>query len=866
MTAGRRLARTLRCAFSAHAGLAGDRVWPTPEILPWNAWIHTLWESALYAGAPLPARLDRDQELVLWEDVLAEHPETDQLLDLPAAAEAARDAWELMHAWRLDRRAVEAAAGDDTRVFLDWARRFEHISEIKAWLEPARQLDHLAAGLRLLALPASVVLAGFDEFTPQQRDFLAACERVGIRLEIAEPAGSPGRAVRVAFPDRTREFEAAARWARALIEQGQARSVGVIVPDLEAVRSEVERIFARILDPPRFLPGPASPSRAFNVAAPPPLIAQPLIRSALLALQLDRYRNPLGLVSSLLRSTFFAGADSERSARARLDAGLRERGVAEISVMGLRRACRRADPPCPLWRKALRRWSQLDSQLPERRLPGLWSRDFTLLLEALGWPGERSLSSQEHQARRTWNEVLDRLARLDAVSREITRRQAVALLGRLLARTPHQPESEPAPIQVLGVLEAAGQQFDALWIAGLNDESWPRPPQPTPFLPLALQRARRLPHSSPERELEFARKLMRRLLLTAPHIVASWSERVEDRRLAPSPLIRDWPLAEPNHLILCHSPTLVRLLSEASRTESLRDWRAPAVPQQTWSRGGTRVFQYQALCPFRAFAELRLGALPIRFPQPGLSPTDRGHAAHAALEHFWRNVESQQKLLALDPGELDSLLAAAVEHALNAIRTRRDDLPARLVELERLRLHRLLACWIQIEKRRTVPFRVIAREDCRQVELAGVSATIKIDRVDRLDDGREMVLDYKTGECSISDWQGDRPSDPQLPVYALSHQGPLGGLAFAQIKTGKIRFRGLASDPLPAPDLSSCDLSSQLRQWRLVLEQLAAHFREGRAEVDPKQGPRTCRICHLAPLCRIHQARLDAEDLEEESL
>ena len=78
--------------------------------------------------------------------------------------------------------------------------------------------------------------------------------------------------------------------------------------------------------------------------------------------------------------------------------------------------------------------------------------------------------------------------------------------------TQFQVEDEGAPVQVMGMLEAAGLRFDHLWIMGLHDETLPAPANPNPFLPSALQRQHHLPHSSAARELEFASTMMDRLL------------------------------------------------------------------------------------------------------------------------------------------------------------------------------------------------------------------------------------------------------------------------------------------------------------------------------------------------------------------
>jgi len=863
VTAGRRLARTLLAEFAARARQNGPAAWRTPLILPWSAWIEALWDSALYRGLELPHRLDADQELLLWERIIAETSGPDTLLDLPAAAEAARTSWQLLHAWRLDLQAIETHAGDDTAAFLSWSRKFRVLTQDQRWCEAARWPDVLAPFLHQITLPSAIVLAGFQELTPQQEMFLDACRSAGVAVTVHQPPlRAPHTAARIALRDPAHELETAARWARALLEQGRARTIGIVVPNLESTRTQVERIFRRVLEPPLLLPGPSVPSRIYNVAAPPPLISYPLVRTALLALELDPHRNPLDTISRLLRSSFIVAADSERALRARLEARLRDLGIAELSIRRLRSLCKRFTPECKRLCLALHRWQYRRQQIPERQSPGAWARDFSRLLHALGWPGERSLSSDEFQTFQAWNEALARLARLDRIAPEITCAAALAQLARILARTPFQPEGPPAPVQILGLLEAAGLEFDALWICGFDEDSWPPPPAPDPFLPLALQRKHGLPHSSAERELDFARRLTARLLSSAPIVIASWPLRVEDQDRAPSPLIRDWPELSRDQLPQSACPGFVQLLALNPSTESREEQLAPPVQADVWSRGGSRVFQYQALCPFRAFAQLRLGAAPLPSPESGLRPLDRGQAVHAALEHFWNSTQTQARLRALSRQQLDQLLDEAVEQALARVRTNRSDLGPRLLDLEYQRLKALLAAWLELENQRPEPFQVVALEQKREIELAGVRATIKVDRVDRLPDGRHIILDYKTGYCSRSDWKGERPADPQLPLYAVTHEHPLAAVVYAQTKTGELRFSGLWADrPTGRPREQLTH--GHLAQWRRVLEQLAESFRSGYAAVDPKDGEQTCRTCRLHPLCRVHEAQLQTEEEED---
>jgi hypothetical protein len=45
-----------------------------------------------------------------------------------------------------------------------------------------------------------------------------------------------------------------------------------------------------------------------------------------------------------------------------------------------------------------------------------------------------------------------------------------------------------------------------------------------------------------------------------------------------------------------------------------------------------------------------------------------------------------------------------------------------------------------------------------------------------------------------------------------------------------------------------------------VLERLAAEFRAGRTEADPKNPGQSCRHCKLAPLCRIAEYQCQEQE------
>jgi hypothetical protein len=150
--------------------------------------------------------------------------------------------------------------------------------------------------------------------------------------------------------------------------------------------------------------------------------------------------------------------------------------------------------------------------------------------------------------------------------------------------------------------------------------------------------------------------------------------------------------------------------------------------------------------------------------------------------------------------------------------------------------------------------------------VGGLRLAGRLDRVDRLEGGGLLVLDYKTGDCRVEDWIGERPRDPQLPLYALFALPPgeaLAGLAYARVKRGRFEFRGLVrAGVAPFGRLELFDESkfvethddwqAMLVDWRRILEGLAEAFCRGDARPEPRER-QDCEACDQQPLCRLYE-------------
>jgi ATP-dependent helicase/nuclease subunit B len=377
-----------------------------------------------------------------------------------------------------------------------------------------------------------------------------------------------------------------------------------------------------------------------------------------------------------------------------------------------------------------------------------------------------------------------------------------------------------------------------------------------------------MPRSSAERELAFARRLTTAWQHAAPEVVFSHAGRDGDRDLLPSPLIRDLPLQAATPRAAAAPAWLV--LRGAGALESVADGRLP--PPVT-PRGGTALLSDQAACPFRAAARHRLRADTLDEPAFGPTVLDRGTVTHAALQRIWAALGDSDSLHRHD----DAALGALVQEAVDAeLRTLAREAPQRLPEplraLEQERLCTLLLDWLALERQRP-PFAVEHTEHKAELEVHGLLLRIRPDRVDRLADGRRLVIDYKTGRPGAGPWADPRPDDVQLLLYAQCY-ADVAAVAYARLRTGECGFQGVAADEGVADGIRAFERQSALQDfktWRDLLQDwdrrikaLAAELLDGVAVVQPKNA-QACQRCNLHSLCRVHELQVGFDDSAEDT-
>jgi ATP-dependent helicase/DNAse subunit B len=180
-----------------------------------------------------------------------------------------------------------------------------------------------------------------------------------------------------------------------------------------------------------------------------------------------------------------------------------------------------------------------------------------------------------------------------------------------------------------------------------------------------------------------------------------------------------------------------------------------------------------------------------------------------------------------------------------------------------------------LDQGREQSFTVVQKEEYKSAEFGGIPLRYSIDRVDLLEGGQRVLIDYKTGSVNKNDWNTEQIRKPQLPLYALLYEqensstsGTVDAIAFAKLKLGDFKFVAHGDDSIK---LSGIGRSNKLTQWpdikdewRTVLEGLADDFKTGVSPVAPID-EKTCEYCDLSAFCRINQFRQQgSQDWQDE--
>jgi ATP-dependent helicase/nuclease subunit B len=827
----------------------GVETWARPTIYGLETWLVSCWQEMRYAAADILSLLSPAQESALWHGIIEqEHP---QLFDVAATVRMAREAASLLAQWNIPAEGELWSDHADAQQFLHWNRLLRRKCRENGWMTRADLARQVAAWIADGAFrPRLTVFVGFDSTLPVLESLLSALGSLSVRLPFEHKA-STRTAIAKESGDLAGELEFAARRLRYLFEEKTDRSLALFVPELAECHLLVECTLRAVFFPSAAakIAAPQSPAveSLFRVTETGRLMDHPLVASALLLLNLASPRIDHADAGAILRSPFIEGAAVERHQRALADVDLRKRRELDVSL----RDMERASSACPILISCWKRVEKLVKRASAVRSLSEWNEFISNLLGGVGWPGETELTVREERIIDQWKERLSTLSGLELVTGPVTLESALGHLRRLLSVRLEQGEWS-SPIHVLDARQAQGIEFDAAIAVGMSEETWPPVLRMSPLVPLRLQKRHRLPGSTPQNAREERQRLTEALFQSAPEVLVTFQKQLATAA--------EGFVGEVKANLGVWDGRLPRESFRPETLEQLADGQAPPFVTRGEVRGGTGIIKAQSQCPFRAFAEYRLNARSPEDASFGFDARERGGFVHKALEKVWHGLGSYGKLRSTSPEDLRLLVQESI---VDAVQTRETGPLHQLsVGTERERLEALILEWLALERVRSEPFTVEMVEQDSTYEVPGLSLKLRVDRIDRLNNGNLVLIDYKSGGQTRGKLTGERPPEPQLLVYAASATSKVEGIFFGQLKPREVKAVGFSRKKQFKGQTAEekKDWDTYIEDSRRYVEKLAQDFVRGVAEVDPIGG--ACEYCGNKPFCRVNER--DAPREEEE--
>jgi ATP-dependent helicase/nuclease subunit B len=847
-------AAALRLAVAAQHLAAGRRAFRTPDVRSFSGWLR---------GQPAPLRrLSASEEWLLWRAAVTAAATRLSLPHIAGLVEAVRYSAGLLCEWQIPPAALlqsgtpEAALLAQSVALMD--TRLQELSAVASW----RTLEDLA-GAPPRHVPA---FAGFAHPTPAHRALLAAWLGRGSAAPQLHCSYRPAPGAVARASDPQHELAMCAQWCRErLTGQPDARLL-VIVPELAQRRTLVRRLFDAALDPAYLERGASDVETApYALEGGQSLLGYAPVAEGVQTLQLLSSEVELAAVSQWLRAGFWERPGE--AVRAQLDVWLRTVVPPRLNARQLLQALRAAPPGL------LARADEVSAALTQmlealrgdtRAALGVWSGRFAQVLSRCGLnpTAARRRSSHTQQVLQRLDELLQECASFSSTLGTFEGAEALAVFTQLLARTQFEPATGDAAVTLTAALDDPIVRYDGIWVCGLHAGAIPERARFDPFIPAELQRRAGMIAADAAALLAQAQQALERLRCCSHETIFSWPQHAEDLERVVSPLLA--PYAAHSYAPRCGAQELPRVIRDSRHIESYvhepgLDW-----PEAVPLPAGTRAIELQSRCPFRAYAQLRLGADPIEAPAPGITPRERGRLLHRALELLWQRLGGSAGLATARASQsLSHIVAESVSQAAAEIlsgeagdagadATGLLELREAAIEREQGRAARLIGALCQLESERA-PFVIAELEAAHRVQIGDARVDVRIDRMDRLADGSHAILDYKSGRAQTPDWEVERTTHPQLLVYLLAAGVPVSALAVAHLDPKQVVFKGIGDQDGRLPDVpGSGDWPRQLAVWRQQVRQLAEDFLRGEARVDPMD--KACDYCHLHAFCRIADA------------
>lgn len=813
-----------------------------PDIITLEQWVKNTWLHLQDLGVDNTQHilLDSKQETFVWEEIVRLETSLPTLIDTESIAKYVRDAYVTLKNYTIDMSLLVTSNESESQFLISVCKSFDTYLDKKNLCTQTHAIERIQAAYKDGLLPpySNAYLYGFIETYPALEQLLDVIAGGYSHIQNSPPQTQSLK--RFALNDETRELEMAAHWAKAQINENPHKKIAIIVPNLTETKSHIEHTFLKVFDPDFYSDNRQfETNRYVDISASDMLSETPVIHAILSLLNTAQYALNKDQIKGITSSPFWGeGLDNARlhllewvnfysapvievnvfsreyaKIEMRLEQSNKHRDETEhVDLFTNDQLASHTTPEVLVQEasdsttteKTVENKTQGNASSPAQKLLAFrhtlrkvkaqpdfarWGEWLIAQLTTLGWPGPRTLNSYEYQAVQSFFSVLNDMQKLDNVRSfgDVSLHSFTQQLNKQLTQTPFHVQTVQAPVQILGLMEAAGLPFDACWITNMNEQQLPASPNPNPFIPLELQIAYDTPRSSPAREYTYAQKLVEQLCQHTTSIIFSYSHNGENI-VHPSPFIADIPLHLSDRNAIddtCNIITrnyLHAIHSQDDIFHTIPLGTAPPIPENETLKGGSYHLGLHAKNPLYAFLNDRVGAITPDEENIGMNAMDRGTVIHNVMAHIYTLYTNKHDITQwLNSEHYTQELIQKTENILHHYLSRQHKrIPTLLQNVEVSLLIERINAFLKLEIERP-EFTIYAVEKPVRVTINQRHIDLRIDRMDSIttiknDNNNDkeqnteslIIFDYKSGSTSLSGLQTQPIYDCQLPLYLLS--------------------------------------------------------------------------------------------------
>jgi ATP-dependent helicase/nuclease subunit B len=774
-----------------------------PKILTWNNFLIQLWEqNENYFDKNL---IDSQISYHIFENIIKSS-------DIKFSKTIVNEVW-TNYSWFKKQMIVASAITVQNQMqeyFLNWVEKYQN------WKDRYNLIDVFDLPEIIKAKNDNYYSYGFKALTKQQQELFAKINIKKLKIEELKIKQEERKFEAKTFATFEDELKTCLNWAKDLREQNPEKSIAIIVPELEKNAWHFENGFNEIFAEHTT----QTKEKSFNTSLGKPLTEFNIVRDLLLVLEvnLEILENKISTENllKLFNSRYIFDKNFKTSNKIlKLEKDFINKDklleIVEIDIVDAK-----------------------SIKLDKKHNYNKWLEVFNTILNFWNFNAKNKMTSDEYQIWNKYKTSSLTFNKLAIFNKQISFKSAFYEFKTILEKVIFSPQSGKNQIQIMGMLEAEGLQFDNSWAFGVNSKTLPFSLNPLRFIPLDICQKFGVPRCDYGHIKVDSLSSIKYLSLNSNSPIISFSKLYLDENQIGSSLVF-WDkdvekLAE-------------KIIQPVKKLKIIQDNNCKKLAD-TQINKAIKTLKDQNLCEFRGFAN-RLKIDDFNNETIGINSMEKGNILHKSLEKIYLEITNK----------------TALENLQNQDEFIKNKITESMIEYKKDGFYNVvfkytfnkIVKFLELEKTRD-NWEIIAVEKIQKTKLSKLSFNTKIDRIDKNDSGAKIIFDYKSGKATASNWCKNI-KEPQLPIYALN--GEFDAISFVSFKD-KVGYSGMAENEYILPKSRNkskpCDKNTWQEQqelWREKLEAIADDFTNGKASVNPKKS--SCDYCNLQSFCKIEK-------------